>query len=80
MATNKTNSIRPGCLISGPTLPERVEVLAIMPMGESLKVIGRGTSTGITFDPILSPAQLAQLVISADQVPFDGDARLFLRP
>jgi hypothetical protein len=32
----------PGSIISGPTLPESVEVLAVMPMGQSMKIIGRG--------------------------------------
>ncbi|HEX4415844.1 MAG TPA: helicase-related protein [Lacipirellulaceae bacterium] len=77
MTIGAKNSIKPGCLVSGPTLPERIEVLAVVPMGESLKLIGRGTSTGLTYDPVLSTAQLAQLTVSADQLPFDGDARLF---
>ncbi len=75
--TNTNNLIRPGCRVSGPMLPEQVEVLAIVPMGESLKLIGRGTSSGMTHDPVLSPAQLAQLTVSPEQEPFDGDARMF---
>jgi superfamily II DNA or RNA helicase len=54
-----------------------VEVLAVVPLGDSLKVIGRGLQTGLTHDPVLTPDQLARLTISADQEPFDGDARLF---
>ena len=46
-------------------------------MGESLKIIGRGRRSGQTYDPVLSPQQLAQLTVSADREPFDGDARLF---
>jgi len=49
----------------------------LVPFGESLKVIGRGLSTGLTYDPVLNAAQLAQLTVSADREPFDGDARLF---
>ena len=71
------NSIRPGSIVTGPTLPEPIEVLATVPMGESLKVIGRGRNTGMTHDPVLTPAQLAQLTVSADREPFDGDARMF---
>jgi len=51
--------------------------LATVPMGESLKVIGRGRNTGMTHDPVLTPTQLAQLTVSADREPFDGDARMF---
>jgi len=63
--------------VRGPTLPEAVEVLALVPFGASLKVIGRGLSTGLTYDPVLNSAQLAQLIVSADREPFDGEARLF---
>ena len=72
-----TASIKPGSIVRGPTLPEPVEVLAVVPLGDSLKVIGRGLKTGLTHDPVLSAAQLAQLIVSADEVAFDGDARLF---
>jgi len=71
------NSVRPGCIVRGPTLPEPVEVLAVVPLGDSLKVIGRGLNTGLTHDPVLTPDQLARLTVSAEQVSFDGDARLF---
>src|SRR5713226_6573942 len=71
------HSLRPGSIIRGPTLPEPVEVLAIIPLGDSLKVIGRGLQTGLTHDPVLTPDQLSHLTVSADQEPFDGDARLF---
>jgi SNF2 family DNA or RNA helicase len=70
-------SLRPGSIVRGPTLPEPVEVLALVPLGDSVKIIGRGLQTGLTHDPVLTPDQLARLTVSADQVPFDGDARLF---
>jgi hypothetical protein len=70
-------SIRPGCVVRGPTLPEPVEVLALVALGDSLKIIGRGLKTGLTHDPVLTPDQLARLTVSAEQEPFDGDARLF---
>ena len=70
-------TVRLGSIVRGPTLPEPVEVLALVPLGESLKVIGRGLKSGLTYDPVLSPAQLNQLTVSAEQEPFDGDARLF---
>src|SRR3954453_7681662 len=70
-------SLRPGSIVRGPTLPEPVEVLALVPLGDSLKIIGRGLQTGLTHDPALPPDQLPRLIVSADQEPFDGDARLF---
>src|SRR5436190_10864460 len=51
------SAIRAGSIVRGPTLPEPVEVLATVPLGESLKVIGRGLNTGLTYDPVLSPSQ-----------------------
>jgi len=61
------NDIKPGNIVTGPTLPEPIEVLATVSMGESLKVIGRGRDTGMTHDPVLTPTQLAQLTVSADR-------------
>src|SRR5207244_4228556 len=61
----------------GPTLPEPVEVIAVVPLGDSLKISGRGLNTGRAHDPILTPEQLARLTVSAEQELFDGDARLF---
>ena len=58
------NNIKPGNIVTGPTLPEPIEVLATVPMGKALKVIGRGRNTGMTHDPVLTPAQLVQLTIS----------------
>ena len=57
----EAGQIRPGLRVSGPLLPEPVEVLSVIPMGASLKVIGRGTKTGLTHDPIFSVEQLARL-------------------
>jgi superfamily II DNA or RNA helicase len=71
------HSVQIGSIISGPTLPEAVEVLSVTPYGTSLKIVGRGLRTGRTYDPVLNALQLAQLTISADTEPFDGDARLF---
>src|SRR5260370_42387181 len=71
------SSVRPGSIVRGPNLPEPVEVLAIVQLGDSLKIIGRGLNTGLTHNPVLTPEQLAGLTVSAEQEPFDGDARLF---
>jgi superfamily II DNA or RNA helicase len=76
--TNATQmTVRVGSIVRGPTLPEPIEVLATVPMGAALKIIGRGRATGLTHDPVLTPEQLGQLSVSADREPFDGDARMF---
>ncbi len=69
--------IHPGLIIAGPFLPESLEVLAVVPMGESLKIIGKGLQTGLARDPVLTRDQLSRLTISGETLPFDGDARLF---
>ncbi len=70
-------NIQAGSVVRGPTLPEAVEVLAVVPMGGSVKLIGRGLKTGQTHTPIFTAAQLATLTVSAEQEPFDGEARMF---
>lgn len=77
MTEMSEQQIKAGSIVSGPTLPEPIEVLATLSMGQSLKVIGRGRRTGHTYDPVFSPQQLSLLTVSADREPFDGDARLF---
>src|SRR5262245_24600049 len=76
MATPSTTAdqVRPGLTISGPFIPEAMEVLAVVPFGASLKVIGRGAKTGHSYDPVLSPEQIAQLKVSGESEPFDGSA------
>ena len=75
--SSATNNIRIGSIVRGPTLPEPIEVLAVVPLGDALKVIGRGMNTGLTRDPVLGPDQICHLTVSAECEPFDGDARLF---
>lgn len=65
--------LTPGVVVRGPLLPEPVEIIATIPMGESVKLVGKGLRTGQVHDPVLSAAQLAQLTISPAQEPFDGD-------
>ncbi|MDY3563399.1 DUF3883 domain-containing protein [Gemmata sp. JC673] len=74
---NPAVPLQAGNIVRGPTLPEPVEVLAVVPMGDAVKLIGRGLRTGLTHDPVLTPDQLARLTVSSGHEPLDGDARLF---
>jgi hypothetical protein len=56
------DEIQVGSVITGPLLPEPVEVLAVIPLGDSVKLIGKGCKTGLVRDPVLTQAQLADLV------------------
>jgi superfamily II DNA or RNA helicase len=70
-------SICPGHTITGPALPEPVEVHAVTPMGTSARIMGVGRRTGNPFNAVLTADQLAALEVMTDRVPFDGDARKF---
>lgn len=76
-AATKPEQIRQGIVISGPFIPEAMEVLAVIPFGTSLKVIGRGIKTGQSYDLVLSPEQIGQLTLTGESEPFDGSAQLF---
>jgi hypothetical protein len=46
-------------------------------MGDSTKVIGSGLTTGLVHQPVLTFGQIAQLVVSPEETPFDGDPERF---
>lgn len=71
------NALRPGAVVRGPIFPEPVEVIQTLPRGSSLKILGRGLKTNQFYDPILSPEQLAVLVVSPEKEPYDGDPTRF---
>lgn len=70
-------SLKPGLVVSGPILPEPVEILSVAVMGASVRLIGRGLRSGLVRDPVLTEAQLAQLEVSSERHPLDGDAAGF---
>jgi superfamily II DNA or RNA helicase len=69
--------LRQNVTVYGPLFPEPVQVIVTMPMGDSIKLIGKGIRTNKVYEPILSIDQLAQLHASPVQEPFDGDATKF---
>jgi superfamily II DNA or RNA helicase len=75
--TDSIANLKAGAIITGPLFPEPVQVIVAIPMGQSVKLVGRGMRTGQVHDPILSPEQLATLHFSPEQEPFDGDAHRF---
>lgn len=66
-----------GAIVTGPLLPEPVEVIATVPMGTSIKLVARGIHTNQVHQPVLSADQVAQLTVSPKDAPFDGDALRF---
>lgn len=69
--------LQPGAIITGPLLPEPVEVLAVIPLGSAIKIVGKELTTRLVREPVLSESQVRQLVISPTTEPFDGDGARF---
>ncbi|MGA2363411.1 MAG: DUF3883 domain-containing protein [Candidatus Aminicenantales bacterium] len=70
--------IKPNMLLKGAMFPELVKVIAMVPMGDSVKLICEGMTSGKVHQPILSQTQLEALeVILTENQPFDGDATKF---
>jgi superfamily II DNA or RNA helicase len=69
--------LKTDAIVRGPLFPEPVHVLAVIQMGDAIKLIGTGVASNRTYQPILRPEQIAQLLINPEIEPFDGDARKF---
>jgi hypothetical protein len=70
-------NIKPNAIITGPFFPEPVQVIVAIPMGDSIKLIGKGLNTGQVYEPILNVEQLAKLEATPEKEPFDGDPMRF---
>ncbi|MCL4701861.1 MAG: hypothetical protein LC136_06630 [Burkholderiales bacterium] len=69
--------LKPNITVHGPLFPEPVQVIVAIPMGASVKLVGKGTRSNSVYEPILTAEQLALLTASPAHEPFDGDARKF---
>lgn len=69
--------LRPGAIVRGPVFPEAVEVIATFPMGDSLKLVGRGLESNQVREVLADAAVLADLTVSPEVQAFDGDPYLF---
>src|SRR5437762_4552885 len=67
------DQLKPNVIVRGPIFPEPVQVIVAIPMGTSVKLVGKGLNTNQVHEPILSAEQLAQLVSTPENEPFDGD-------
>jgi hypothetical protein len=73
----QSNQLKPNVVVRGSIFPEPVQVLMVVPLGESVKLIGKGVKTGLVHESVLNPAQLALLESSPESEPFDGDPLRF---
>ncbi|WXJ78523.1 RNA polymerase-associated protein RapA [Moorella thermoacetica] len=74
---NVIAALKPDTVVRGPVFPEPVQVIVVVPMGGSVKLVGKGLRTGQVHEPVLSPEQVALLEITPEKEPFDGDAGRF---
>lgn len=70
-------SLKQNAILRGSLFPEPVQVIVIIPMGDSVKLIGKGLNTGQVHELVLSLDQIASLETTPEREPFDGDAGRF---
>jgi superfamily II DNA or RNA helicase len=71
------DELKPNVIVRGPIFPEPVQVILIVPMGDSVKLVGKGLRTGQVHEPILNLKQLEALQATPIKEPFDGDPAKF---
>jgi hypothetical protein len=72
-----TEELKPNITVYGPLFPEPVQVIVAIPMGGSVKLVGKGSRSNSVYEPILTVKQLALLTASPAHEPFNADARKF---
>ena len=73
----RIDEIKANVIVRGPLFPEPVQVIVSIPMGTSIKLIGKGLVTGQVHEPILDADQVATLEATPEKAPFDGDPQRF---
>ena len=71
------NKLKQNTIVKGSIFPEHVKVILVIPMGNVIKLIGKGLESGQVYEPILNDEQLSKLEIIPEIEPFDGDAAKF---
>src|SRR5438876_3801994 len=71
------DQLKPNIIVRGPIFPEPVQVIVAIPMGTSVKMVGKGLNTGQVHEPILNADQVATLQATPEKQPFDGDPQKF---
>jgi len=71
------DQLKPNIIVRGPIFPEPVQIIVSVPMGDSIKLVGKGLKSQKVYEPILSAEQLAKLEATPEKEPFDGDPGKF---
>src|SRR5262245_56131516 len=69
----KREELKADVTVHGPIFPEPVQVIVAVPMGSSVKLVGKGLESNRVYESILTEEQLATLTASPEKEPFDGD-------
>lgn len=73
----QVEQLKSNVILRGSLFPEPVKVIMAVPMGDAIKIIGKGINTNQVYESILSKEQLVQLEATPEQEPFDGNALHF---
>jgi len=73
----RVEDLKQNTIVRGALFPEPIQISATIPMGDSVKLIGKGLKTGMFHDPILTMDQVAALEATPESEPFDGEAKHF---
>src|SRR5271166_4371167 len=71
------DQLKPNKILQGAIFPEPVQVIVIIPMGNAVKLVGKGVNTSRVYEPILTLENLAALETTPDIQPFDGNPQRF---
>jgi len=73
----QVEQMKSNVILRGSLFPEPLKVIVAVPMGDAIKLIGKGINTNQVYESILSKEHLAQLEATPEQEPFDGNALHF---
>ena len=54
----RSEELKQNVTVYGPLFPEPVQIIIAIPMGSSVKLIGKGVRSSTVYEPILSAEQL----------------------
>ena len=73
----KADQLRANVVVRGSIFPEPVQVIVTIPMGDAIKLVGKGLNSGRVYEPILPASKIEELEASPSEEPFDGDPQRF---
>ncbi|MFQ5455308.1 MAG: helicase-related protein [Nitrospirota bacterium] len=74
---NIKDYLKPNSIVQGALFKEQIKIIAIIPMGDVIKLVGKGLDSGQVYEPVLNDEQLSKLEVIPEKEPFDGDPARF---